>query len=247
MFYKMMRVFAYILFNSIYLIFVRGGVRFEGQENVPKEGGVLITPNHQSFMDPPTVGVACPRYPYVMAMDWLFKIPVIGQCIAWLRGFPVKAGTADRTSLKYAEDRLKEGECVIIFPEGTVSKDTALLPMKPGVMMLASRANVPIVPTIIEGTQSLMAYEKAFPRFSKMGILVRFGKPLTIEQLCGGLRGSAGYHLGAERLFLAMQAVRENRPYPDMPPAEKEVVAKGATANEETVAPEPEAEPIEKV
>ena len=215
----MMRVLAYLLFNSIYLVFVRGGVRFEGRENVPKEGGVLITPNHQSFMDPPTVGVACPRHPYVMAMDWLFKIPVIGQCIAWLRGFPVKAGTADRTSLKYAEDRLKEGECVIIFPEGTVSKDTALLPMKPGVVMLASRANIPIVPTIIEGTQALMAYEKSFPRFSNKGILVRFGKPVTVAELTGGLKGSAGYHLGAERLFALMTAVRENRPYPEMPPA----------------------------
>ena len=221
MFYRLMRVLAYLVFQLIFLIFLRGGVKFEGQENVPKEGGVLITPNHQSFMDPPVIGLACPRFPYIMAMDWLFKIPVVGKCILWLRGFPVKAGSADRSALKYAEDKLKEQECVIIFPEGTVSIDCELLPLKPGVIMLASRAKVPIVPAIIEGTQALMAYEKAFPQFSKKGIRVRFGKPVTVEQLTGGLKGSEGYHEGAKRLFTLMTAVRTNQPYPDLPPIVK--------------------------
>jgi 1-acyl-sn-glycerol-3-phosphate acyltransferase len=220
MFYVFMRAVTYVIIRPIYFVFVWGGLRFEGQENIPHKGGVLITPNHVCYADPPTVAMAARRHAYIMAWDALFKVPVMGTLIRWLRAFPVKPGTPDRQALKFAEEKLKEGEAVIIFPEGTVSPTGTLLPLRPGVLMLAHRANVPIVPCIVENTNLVLPYEQMRPRFTKERILVRFGKPVTVDELSGGVKGGEGYKIGAERLFALMRALQEGKPYPEFGPVE---------------------------
>jgi 1-acyl-sn-glycerol-3-phosphate acyltransferase len=221
MFYLFWRFVAYILLRPIYFIFVRGGLCFEGQENIPREGGVLITPNHVCYADPPTVAMAAPRHAYIMAWDALFKIPVLGTLIRWLRAFPVKPGTADRQALKFAQEKLKEGEAVIIFPEGGVSPTGEMMPLRAGVLMIAQHANVPIIPTIVENTNLMLPYEEVKPRFIKEHILVRFGKPVTVAELTGGVHGGEGYKIGAERLYQLMRALQENKPYPAFEPIAK--------------------------
>src|SRR5438309_59119 len=193
MFYPFMRVIAYIVLRPLYGLLVWGGLQFEGVEHIPKSGGVLIAPNHICYLDPPTVAMACRRHAYIMAWDALFKIPVLGTLITWLRAFPVKPGTPDRHALKFAEEKLKGGEAVIIFPEGTVSPTGELLPLRAGVLMIAQRANVPIVPCFVHNTNVMLPYEQLRPRFTRKQILVRFGKPVTVEQLSGGIKGGDGY------------------------------------------------------
>ena len=220
MFYMFMRAVAYVILRPLYFIFAWGGLRFEGQENIPPKGGVLITPNHVCYADPPTVAMAARRHAYIMAWDALFKVPVMGPLITWLRAFPVKPGTPDRHALKFAEEKLKEGHPVIIFPEGTVSPTGELLPLRPGVLMLAHRANVPIVPCIVENTNLILPYEQIKPRITKKHLLVRFGRAVTVDELTGGVKGGEGYKIGAERLFLLMRALQENQPYPEFAPVE---------------------------
>ena len=220
MFYRFMRLIAYLVLRPIFFIFIHGGLRFEGKENLPQKGGVLITPNHICYADPPTVAMACPRHAYLMAWDKLFKIPVLGTLIRWLRAFPVKPGTADRNAMRFAEDLLKQGEAVIIFPEGGVSPTGVMMPLRAGVLMMAQHANVPIVPTIVENTNKFLPYEQLKPHFIKEYILVRFGKPVTVAELTGGVKGGEGYKIGAERLFQLMRALQENKPYPEFGPVE---------------------------
>lgn len=214
MFYQFIRLIAYLVLRPIYFLFVWGGLKFSGRENVPRNGGVLIAPNHVCYADPPTIGMATPRDVYVMAWDKLFTIPILGKFITWLRGFPVKPGSADLSAMKYAEERLKEGEAVVVFPEGTVSPSGELLPLRAGVIMLAARANVPIIPTIVINTNKFLPYEQVKPRFIRDAIEVRFGKPVTVAELMGGKKGGAGYKEGAERLYTLMLALQQGKPYP---------------------------------
>jgi 1-acyl-sn-glycerol-3-phosphate acyltransferase len=220
MFYLFMRTIAYLILRPMYLVYAWGGLRFEGRENVPRKGGVLITPNHICYADPPTIAMAAPRYAYIMAWDALFKLPVLGTLIRWLRAFPVKPGTPDRHALKFAEEKLKAGEAVIVFPEGTVSPTGELLPLRAGVLMVAQRAGVPIVPCIVQNTNLLLPYEQVRPRITKKPIIVRFGKPVTVEELSGGVKGGEGYKIGAERLHALMLALQEGKPYPKLGPVE---------------------------
>jgi 1-acyl-sn-glycerol-3-phosphate acyltransferase len=193
-----------------------GGFRVEGRHNVPKRTGCLIAPNHFSDGDPPVVGFAMPRACYFMAKEELFSIRFWGKLIRILHGFPVKRYTADRTALKFAESRLKEGEAVVIFPEGKLSEDGNLQSFLPGLILIAQRAGVPIIPTALIHTNLMMPYSELKPRRIGKPLIVRFGEPVTVEQLMGDLKGSAGFEEGARRLHAMVQALLDNRPYPQL-------------------------------
>lgn len=215
MLYNIMRVIAYIVLKTVFLVFPAGLV-VEGRENIPEKGGVLITPNHISFADPPTVGLANTRHCYIMAWDKLFAVPVLGQLITSLRAFPVTPGTADRAALKFAEGKLKAGEAVILFPEGGVSQDGQLRPVLPGAILLAQRANVPLVPTIVINTNVMLPYEKVRLRFTREKVIVRFGRKVMAADLTQGEKGSLGLRHGAERLHALMLALQQGLPEPDL-------------------------------
>lgn len=206
-FYEIVRAMAWLIFRIT--VALLGGFRHEGRENVPKTGGVLITPNHISDADPPLVGIALPRSCYFMAKEELFQLPLIGPLIRLLHGFPVKRYTADRAALRTAEQLLERGEAVVIFPEGKLSEDGQLQEFLPGVLLVAQRASVPIVPTIIEGSDSLMPYGKLIPQHAHRRIIVRFGQPVTLAELTGGAKGGDALKQGAERLREIMQALQQ--------------------------------------
>ncbi len=215
--YWLIRPIAWVVFHLVHLL-CGGGVRFEGRENVPKTGGILITPNHISDADPPTVAIALPRDCWVMAKEEIFAMPVIGAFSRWLHGFPVKRYTADRAALRRAEDLLKQGEAVIIFPEGKLSPDGKIQPLLPGVLLIAKGANVPIVPTVLIGTDRMIPYGSLIPRPTWRKCIVRFGPPVTVAELTGGGKGSAATHRGAERLRELMLALQRGEAYPEYVP-----------------------------
>lgn len=219
--YWIVRPIMWILLRIVFFIF--GGIRFEGREHVPLRGGVMITPNHISDCDPTAIGVALPRDTYFMAKEELFDMKYVGTLIRWLHGFPVKRYSADRTALRFAEELLEKGECVVIFPEGKLSETGQLQPILPGALLIAERAKVPIVPTIIIGTDVIMPYGETKPRRIRHKVIVRFGPPVTVAELKGGQKGGEALKRGAERLGALMKAVQENKPYPpaDPPPPRK--------------------------
>ncbi len=212
--YWLIRPMAWILFHLTYLLC--GGVRFEGREHVPLTGGALITPNHISDADPPTVAIALPRDCWVMAKEEIFAMKIIGPISRWLHGFPVKRYTADRGALKRAEDLLKSGEAVVIFPEGKLSEDGKLQPILPGVLLIARGANSPIIPTVMLGTDRIIPYGKLWPRPSGRKTIVRFGPPVMVAQLTGNAKGGDALRAGAEKLHQILLALQENRSYSDL-------------------------------
>ena len=184
------RPIMWTLLRIVFFIF--GGIRFEGREHVPLTGGVMITPNHISDCDPTAIGVALPRATYFMAKEELFEMKYIGTLIRWLHGFPVKRYSADLTALRYAEELLEQGECVVIFPEGKLSETGQLQPILPGALLIAERAKVPIVPTIIIGTDVVMPYGETKPRWLRHKMTVRFGPAVTVAELKGRAKRRRG-------------------------------------------------------
>lgn len=151
-------------------------LRIVGHSNIPKEGGVIIAANHVSYLDPPLIGCSILRRVNFMAMAELFKDPFCGLIYRTLGGFPVRRGEADAGAIRHAIRLLKEGNILLIFPEGTRSYDGRLQEPKRGTGMIVSSSRAKVVPAFIKGT------ERALPRgrwmLRPVPVTVYFGEPL---------------------------------------------------------------------
>jgi len=131
------------------------GVRFEGVENIPPEGPLIIASNHVTYADPPLVSIPVRRPVYYMAWSALFRIPVLSSLIRRLRAFPVEIEAADPKATRETVRLLDAGAAVMIFPEAGRSPDGRLQRFRPGAFRLACSRKVPVLPvTIIGGSES---------------------------------------------------------------------------------------------
>lgn len=147
-------------------------VKTEGFENLPDEEGFLLVSNHKSNLDPPFLGAFMPFKLTFMAKEELFKIPVLGAIIRGLGAFPVKRGSGDITAIKSALKLLSEKRNILIFPEGTRSKDSEkILEGKQGAALIAYKAKTTVVPVGISGRY----------RF-RSKITIKMGKPISAEK-----------------------------------------------------------------
>ncbi len=159
-----------------------GRVKSYGSENVPRKGGVILAPNHVSYIDPPAAGIGINFRPvHFMAKIELFKVPVLGFLIKAVGAFPVKQNTADRAAIRKALDYLANGELVCIFPEGTRSLDGQLMEAQAGIGMIALKSKAPVVPCALIGTNKMLPPHSAFFHFSRVKVV--YGKPLTFDDL----------------------------------------------------------------
>ena len=150
-----------------------------GHRNIPISGGVILAPNHISYLDPLLLGVAVKRKVYSMAKEELFKNAILRFVMTHLNAFPVKRGKMDRYALKRSLQILNQGKVLNVFPEGTISLNGNTIEGKPGVAWLALKANVPIVPVKIIGSEKLLPDGKVFPRMGRAKII--FGQPIFFE------------------------------------------------------------------
>ena len=140
------------------------------QDKVPQTGGVIFVPNHISNADPLAVGqflAFSGRWPRFLAKASVFRIPIIGRIIAACGQIPVERGSAQsKDALVAAAQALQQGRALVIYPEGTITYDPDLWPMKgkTGSARLALTTGCPIVPIGQWGAQELMPGRK--PRFS---------------------------------------------------------------------------------
>ncbi len=167
-----------------------------GHSNIPKTGGVLIAANHQSYLDPPLVGLCVWRWVTFISKIENFKAPILGPLVELGGAYPVVRG-GDDTALEFFIKLLKEGHVLSIFPEGTIPAEediprsaiepqTGLLRGKTGAIRLALKARVPIVPMGISGAGKALCPE-AVPRGEQLPlpkpvkITVKFGKPWDLN------------------------------------------------------------------
>ena len=112
-------------------------VRYYGRENIPTSGGVLVVSNHQSHFDPPLVGMGVPRQMNYLARDTLFRFAPLGRLIHSVNAIPIDREGVGLSGIKESLRRLKRGEMLLVFPEGTRSRDGKIAPFRPGFTALA--------------------------------------------------------------------------------------------------------------
>lgn len=151
-------------------------LRVEGRENWPTTGGGLVCANHQSFFDPPLVGLTCPRRMNYLARDSLFRVPVLKQLIAFLDTIPIDREGGGLAGLKETLRRLKAQELVLIFPEGTRTRDGEVAPLKPGFIAVARRSRAPLIPVAIDGAFQAWPRTAWLPRLTRLAIVI--GPPI---------------------------------------------------------------------
>ena len=122
------------------------GLVLHGREHIPRKGPLLITPNHQTFADPPLVSIPFRRPIYYMAWNRLFSVPVFGGLIRRLRAFPVDIYGRDARATREAVRLLQAEAALMIFPEGERSTDGRVQRFKLGAFRLAVSLDVPVLP-----------------------------------------------------------------------------------------------------
>jgi 1-acyl-sn-glycerol-3-phosphate acyltransferase len=131
----------------------------EGTHRIPSSGPVLLASNHVSYLDPLVLGYVArgaSRKVRYLAKAELFRVPALGSILRAAHQIPVHRGTDDASrALGAAEAALAAGECVAVFPEGTISSDLDPLPAKTGTARLAAAAGVTVLPVAIWGTHRL--------------------------------------------------------------------------------------------
>lgn len=170
---------AQTLCRGAYELLFQG--RAIGLNHVPQDGPVLLLSNHQSFLDPVLVALSIPRECAFMARDTLFENPRFSQLIRYLNAFPVKRGTADIGAIKESLRRLKRGEALVAFPEGTRTPDGSVGTMQPGAILLARKSSAPIVPVNIHGAYELWPRTAKRPRLGPL--CVTYGQALSTSDL----------------------------------------------------------------
>lgn len=190
-----------------------GRVLFDFQalhaERIPAEGGCIVACNHESYLDPPLVGISAERTLFYLARKTLREWPVLGPILPALNVVPVDQDRPDMAALKTVIKHVRAGGGTIIFPEGSRTEDGTFLPAQPGLGLVIAKTLAPVVPCRLFGAH------RAFPRggrprpFTRITLVV--GEPLFFqkEELVG--EGRELYQRLSERVLARIALITNER------------------------------------
>lgn len=148
-------------------------VRALGAEHVPTEGPVLLACSHRSHADSIALALAVHRPVHFLGDLELTEAPIVGPQLPRLGMVPLRRGTADSTALDVVRALLGDGHCVVVYPEGSRSRDGKVHRLRSGVARVAAELSVPVVPAGIEGIERAWPVD-ARPRLRGAAVTVRF-------------------------------------------------------------------------
>ncbi len=170
---------GWLCFRALYKFYF--GWRVYNAERVPLVGPVILASNHASFLDPPLVGAGVRRSINYLARESLFRFPVIGWVLHRWQAVPVDREGGGAKGLKAILDRLLAGGAIILFPEGTRTRDGKMQPARSGIGLTVIKSQAPVVPVRVFGTYEAFGRHLRFPRPRR--VIVKYGQPLRFEQL----------------------------------------------------------------
>ena len=185
------RLFTVILLRPLLSLLMR--YKWQGRENFPKTGGVILAPNHLSYADWPAIALLSEsyarRFPVFMIKSAVFGVPLIGKLMYKDGQLPVYRGRGDAgLVLKQAEQALSKGACVIVYPEGTATRDPDLWPMvgRTGAARLALTTGAPVIPIAHWGAQVVLPYGTKRPHlFPRKTVQMVVGPPVDLSAYAG--------------------------------------------------------------
>ena len=155
--------------------YLRG--KIYGAKKVPMEGPVIVIANHASNLDPPILSNCVRRPVSFMAKESLFQVPVLAPAIRAYGAYPVKRGAADRSAIREALKQLDSGWAVGIFLQGVRSPDGRINDPKLGAALIAAKAQVPLLPVSLWGTEKILAKGETVPKPAP--VTVRIGEAIA--------------------------------------------------------------------
>lgn len=167
------------------MAFVGGWARLQyglealGVENVPAKGGALVVANHGSFLDIAAIAKTCPRRVSFVARENLVDIPVLGFLIRHWGPILLRRGAIDVAAIRAVVESLRAGNLVVLFPEGTRTRDGELQRFQRGFALAVRRAGVPILPVGIAGSFEAFPRTRKIPRL-RGRLVVSYGPPFAL-------------------------------------------------------------------
>lgn len=174
------------------------GYRVIGKEKLVQEGGVLIAANHESFLDPPLIGIA-----YDSEINYLARKTLFKGFFKWLythwNAVPVDQDRPDMSSLKRIIKLLRSGERVVIFPEGARTIDGELQSAQAGTGLIASKSKAMVQPIRIFGARDCLPRGSSRVRMARITLVVGDPIEFTPEEIAAKSRD--GYQIIADRIM----------------------------------------------
>lgn len=228
--------FSYRLAVALLWPFMRTMVKWDivvAERLTAAPGGVVVAPNHLSWFDPFVVAFVlweADRPPRFLGKEAVFRIPVAGRIITNAGQIPVYRETSDAASaVRDALAALDRGECVVVYPEGTITRDPDLWPMsaKTGAVRLALLSGCPLIPMVQWGSHEVIGpYRKEFRIMPRKTMRVRVGEPIDLSDLDTSAPDAETLALASDRLMDAITAMlAEIRQ--ETPPATRMVFRRG--------------------
>lgn len=168
--YAISQLVSWFLFTLLF------SFRCFGRKKIPRRGGCIIACSHQSFLDPIIIGFSSSRAVNYLARSSLFKNRLFAALIRSYGAMELERDEADVKALKKCVERLRRGEIVLLFPEGTRTRTGEIAPLKPGVFLMSSRAGVPVVPAAVEGSLRSWPRGRLLPGLAPLRIA--YGEPM---------------------------------------------------------------------
>ena len=194
-----------------------------GAHHIPTAGPAIVACNHLSLADPPLAGMFLyehGRVPHFLGKASVFRIPIVGAIIRSAGNIPVERSSVNAAAaLVPAKKSLDAGRCIVIYPEGTLTHDADLWPMrgKTGAVRLALMTGAPLLPTAIWGTEQLFGRRaRKFPCFPRTRVAMSVGAPIDLSDLHSRSDDPDALRAGTARLMAAitelLAEIRGERP-----------------------------------
>ena len=145
------------------------------------KGPVVLASNHASYLDPFLVGAGVRREINYLARESLFRFPGIGWLLRNWNAVPVDREGGGAKGLKTILDRLLAGGAIVLFPEGTRTRDGKLQPARSGIGLTVIKSNATVIPVRVFGTYEAYGRHMKFPR--PYQVSVKYGRPIDFEKL----------------------------------------------------------------